>query len=242
MQAVILAGGLGTRLRPLIGNIPKVMLPVGGKPFIIHLLELLKENGIREIILCTGYLGEQVREYLQDGTKLGVKVAYSEEKGQLQGTGGALKQAERLLDERFYVINGDTYLPIDYKEVEDVFVRRGKKALMVVYDNKDDTGVRNNVELDEHIRVVRYDKENVDSNLKYIDAGVLALKREILGLIKGSHPISLEKSIYPTLVQQGELTAYLAEQRFYDIGTPQGLKAFEAFLERRRDDHHPHPI
>ena len=99
MQAVILAGGLGTRLRPLTEQIPKVMVPVSGKPFLSHLLDLLRSQGVRDIVLCIGYLGKQVRDFLGNGGSLGITLRYSEEKERLLGTGGALKQARSLLAE-----------------------------------------------------------------------------------------------------------------------------------------------
>lgn len=232
MQAVILAGGLGTRLRPVTEQIPKVLVTVGGKPFLRHLLELLKSQGIADIVLCIGYLGERVRASFGDGKSLGMMIRYSEEKEGLLGTGGALKQARDLLEDHFLVLNGDTYLPIDYNRLEKVFLRRGEKALMVVYDNSEDTGVKNNLELAGDTMVIRYDKESRDSGLKYVEAGALILKREALDLIEDRYPVSLEGGLYPALMAQQELAAYNAGQRFYDIGTPERIRVFEEFLRR----------
>ena len=190
MQAVILAGGLGMRLSPLTKQVPKVMAAVNGQPFLGHLLELLKNQGINDIILCVGYLGEQVRLFFGDGQGLGLDIRYSEERERLLGTGGALKQARNLLDERFLVINGDTYLPIDYAEVEGSFDRHGKKALMVVYDNRENTGVRNNVELNKDGLVAGYDKERSAPGLKYVEAGVSILSREALDIIEEGSSVS----------------------------------------------------
>lgn len=232
MQATILAGGLGTRLKPITQRIPKVMLSINGKPFLLYLLEHLRRQGITEIILCIGYLGEQVRNFLQDGESFGLKIRYSQEEEKLLGTGGALRQAQNLLDEYFLVINGDTYLPINYGDLEKSFLRCGKKALAVVYDNNEKTGVKNNVELDKELMIIRHDKERDDSGLKYVDAGVLVLKREALNFIGEECPISLEKGLYPTLIQQNELKAYITEQRFYDIGNLEQLKTFDEFVKR----------
>lgn len=233
MQAVILAGGLGTRLRPLTEQIPKVMAPVNDKPFLLHLLELLKSQGVNDIVLCIGYLGEQVRDFFGNGKSFGIRIKYSEEKKELLGTGGALKQAQNLLDEYFFVINGDTYLPVDYNEVEKTYLRRGKKAVMVVYDNHEDTEGKNNVELDSDLMVIRHDKESYDDGLKYVEAGVLVLRQDALVLIERDSAVSLENGLYPVLIQQRELAAYVAEQRFYDIGTPGKQRIFEQFLKRR---------
>jgi len=233
MQAVILAGGLGTRLRPLTEQIPKVMLSVDGQPFLLYLLRLLKDNGISDIVLCVGYLGEQVQQFFGTGENLGIRIRYSEEKGDLLGTGGALKQAQSLLDERFFVINGDTYLPIDYGDVEDAFLRFNRKAVMVVYDNQEDTGVRNNVALDEDLMVTGHEKETPTLDFKYVEAGVLALRREALELLEPGQPASLEKGLYPALIRQRELAAYVTTQRFYDIGLPSQQGVMEKLLKRR---------
>ena len=232
MQAVILAGGLGTRLRPLTEEMPKVMVPVNGKPFLLYLLQLLKGQGISDIVLCIGYLGQQVGDFFGDGESLGINIGYSEEKERLLGTGGALKQAQSLLDDYFFVINGDTYLPIDYREVERDFLRRKSKAVMVVYDNREDTAVKNNVALDGDLMVIGYNKGSPDPGLKYVEAGVLVLRREALELIREGDSVSLEKGLYPTLVQQRELAAYITRQRFYDIGLPEQQRVLEEFLER----------
>ena len=231
MQAVILAGGLGTRLKPLTRQVPKVMVLINGVPFLLHLLRLLKHHGVNEIVLCTGYLSEQVRDIFHDGKNFGLKIRYSEEKEGLLGTGGALKQAQSLLDDHFFVINGDTYLPIDYAEVESAFLKSDKTALMVVYDNREDTGVKNNVALDSDLMVIRHDKESHDSDLKYVEAGVLVLRRAALDRMKEGERISSEKGLYPGLIQQRQLAAYITGQRFYDIGTPEQKMVFEKFLK-----------
>lgn len=233
MQAVILAGGLGTRLKPLTEQIPKVMVLTNGKPFLLHLLELLRSNGVNDTVLCTGYLGEQVKNVFGNGESLGIRIKYSEEKEGLLGTGGALKQAQSLLDEHFLVFNGDTYLPVDYREVARAFLKRDKKALMVVYDNRENTGVKNNVALDNDSMVVKYSKKSYNSSLKYVDTGVLALRREVLNVIEDKFPVSLEKGLYPVLIQQKQLAAYITKQRFYDIGTPEQKTIFEKFLKGR---------
>lgn len=147
MQAAILAGGLGTRLRPLTEDTPKVMVPVAGKPVLLHLLMMLKAQGVDDVVLLTGHMGTQVMDYFGHGENLGIWIRYSQEKAGLLGTGGALKQAESHLLDNFFVINGDTYLPIDYSQVASAFIKTGRLAMMVVYDNSNDTGVPNNVRL-----------------------------------------------------------------------------------------------
>jgi len=209
------------------------MVPVNGRPFLAHLLELLGNSGITDVVLCVGYMGDQIKEYVRRGEKFGMKIRFGEEKGELLGTGGALKHAEDFLNERFFVINGDTYLPISYNEVDEAFLRAKSKGLMVVYDNREDTGVNNNVDINENLVVTKYEKGHSGHDLKYVEAGVLVFQRDVLTYIESGYPVSLEKSIFPTLIEQGELAAYVTEQRFYDIGTPRGLREFKEFLRKR---------
>lgn len=232
MQAVILAGGLGTRLGDLTGATPKVMLNFNGKPFLYYVIKLLKSQGIKDIVICIGYLGEQVKDFFGSGDNLGVNIRYSEESEKLLGTGGALKQARDILDSCFLVLNGDTYLPIDYHEVEEEYLRTRRKALMVVYNNEIDTGVKNNVALDSHKMVVRYDREGMSSALNYVEAGAVILRKEVLDYIAEGVTISLEEGIYNPLIGQKELAAYVTEQRFYDIGTPEQQSVFEELVKK----------
>ncbi len=230
MQAVILAGGLGTRLKPITERIPKVMAPVNGKPFLFYLLEFLKTQGVDDVILCVGYLRELIENTFRNGEELGIRIRHNREETRLLGTGGAVKQAQHLLDDYFFVVNGDTYLPINYKEVQRHFIQSGKKALMVVYDNRENTGVKNNVELDGDLMVIRHDKDSLAPGLKYVEASVLILRLEVLDLIADGRPVSLEKGLYPALIEHKELAGYVTEQRFYDIGTSDQLRTFEEYL------------
>jgi NDP-sugar pyrophosphorylase family protein len=234
MQAVVLAGGLGTRLKPITERTPKVMALANGRPFLSYLLELLKTKGVEDVILCIGYLGDQIENAFGKGDELGIRIRYSREEIKLLGTGGAVKQAQHLLDDYFYVINGDTYLPINYQEVQRTFIRSGKEALVIVYDNRENTGVKNNVELDSNLMVIRYDKGSCDVGLKYVEAGVSILKHEVLDLIEERCSVSLEKELYLTLIERKELVACVTKQRFYDIGTPEQLRVFEEYLKEKQ--------
>lgn len=231
MQAVILAGGLGIRLGDMTLSTPKGMLPFGGKPFLHHVIRLLKNQGIRDLVICIGYLGEKVRDFFGDGHSAGVSIRYSEEGEKLLGTGGALKQALNLLDSDFLVLNGDTYLPIDYHEVAKEFSRAGRKTMVVVYNNKVDTLVRNNIALDSNQMVVRYDKKGISPGLSYVDAGVIMLRKEALAYIPEGITVSIEDGIYGPLMEQGELAAFVTGQRFYDIGTPEQRSVFEKLVK-----------
>ncbi len=232
MQAVILAGGLGTRLGELTRAMPKVMIPFHGRPFLYYVIKLLENQGIKDIVICAGYLGEQVKDFFGDGHEMGVNIKYSEEGEKLLGTGGALRQAQDMLDSYFLVLNGDTYLPLDYHEMEEGYLQFGRKALMVVYNNEVDTGVKNNIALDSDKMVVRYDREGVSPELNYVETGAVILRKEVLDFVPEGVPISLEDGIYRYLIEQGELAAHIIRQRFYDIGTPEQQQAFEGFVKK----------
>ena len=171
MQAVILAGGLGTRLRPLTKTVPKPMVPVGGTPYLEYQLRLLREQAITDIVLLTGYLGEQIEEHFGDGSRFGLSIRYSREDSPL-GTGGALRIAKPLLADSFLVIYGDSYLPIQYGDVLTTLAASTASGVVTVYDNdQDDTGVTNNIALDETHTITRYEKDKPDDpELRYVEA------------------------------------------------------------------------
>ena len=231
MQAVVLAGGLGTRLWPLTKEIPKPMAPVNGVPYLEYQLRLLAAQGFGSVLVLTGYLGEQIESYFQDGSALGLALRYSREPAP-QGTGGALRHAGALLEDRFVLIYGDSFLPIDYRLLFPQLDEPGTEGLVVVYDNRvEDTSVRNNIALDDKNRVTAYSKDSDEwTRLSYVEAGVLAFRRSILELIP-SGVVSLEKEIFPVLIQSRALAGYPTRQRFYDIGTPERLARFEAYLK-----------
>ena len=227
-----MAGGLGTRLGALTRDVPKVMLSFKGRPFLYHVIRLLEEQGIKDIVMCTGYLGEQIKDFLGNGSRLSLNIKYSEESETLLGTGGALKQAQDMLEGYFLVLNGDTFLPIDYREVEKEYLRLGRKALMVVYNNEVNTGVKNNIALDSDQMVVRYDKKSDAPDLRHVEAGAMVLQKEVLDSVPEGILISLEDGIYRRLIEQKELAAHITGQRFYDIGTPEQQLVFKDFLEK----------
>jgi len=204
------------------------MAPVAGAPYLEHQLKLLARQGIGDIVLLTGYLGEQIEEYFGDGQRWSLRIRYSREMAPL-GTGGALREARSLLAETFLVIYGDSYLPIPYAEVLALLEDSRATGVVVVYDNRfGDTSVRNNIALDEQCRVIRYNKESMDDpSLTHVEAGVLAFGRRMLDLLPPEGAVSLEKEIFPQLIARGDLLAYRTQQRFYDIGTPERLLAIQ---------------
>ena len=220
---VILAGGLGTRLRPLTSEVPKALIPIGGKPFLHHQIDLLKRRGIRDIVLCVGHLGDRVKDYFGDGRWLGVRIKYSEEESQLLGTAGAIKNAEPLLRDDFFLMYGDSYLMIDYREIMRYFRRFDRLGLMVVWRNVDRFEC-SNVMVEGNLVTV-YNKDQKSPDMVYINYGLSVLRKEALAFIPAGRPFSQE-DFYQILIDQGELLAFEVEQRFYEIGSPKGLEEF----------------
>jgi mannose-1-phosphate guanylyltransferase len=236
MQAVILAGGLGTRMRPITETIPKPMITVAGKPFLQHQLELLSGAGIERAVLLVAYLGEQIQEYFGDGAKFGCKVSYSFE-ASLLGTGGALKNAEAQLQDRFVLVNGDTYLAIDYRALVKPFAEVNCSALIVAYEKPGTISketpasiLPNNLGVNSHGLVTAYRKRSPEG-LSHIDAGVIVLKKEILTGLRAGQKCSLEEEIYPSLIARSEMRAWVTHEPFYDMGSPAGLAALEEKLK-----------
>lgn len=231
MQAVILAGGLGTRLLPITETVPKPMVPVAGEPYLAHQLRILARQGIRDIVLLTGYLGEQIEEYFGHGSSLGLEIRYSQEKEPL-GTAGALRNAASLLSQDFLLIYGDSWLPIHYPDVLAKLRAAASVGAIVLYDNSiEDTSVRNNIAADENLVVTVYEKNSPRNDLKYVDAGVLAFHRSVLDFIPASQKrVSLEEEVFPRLIERRQMAGYVTTQRFYDIGTPERLRQIEAFI------------
>ncbi len=232
-QAVLLVGGRGERLRPFTDNVPKPMVPANGKPFLEHLVVLLKNNGITDILFLTGYLGETISEYFGDGSRFGVSIDYSVEETPL-GTGGALYNAKSKLHDSFFLLFGDSYLPFDYMKMASEFKRCDKLVLLSVYDNRENTDVPFNVKLNKNEgTVAAYLKQrNKDPQFTHCDAGVIVVSSSVVGLIGNKLPISFEEAVYPRLIQIGELGYYVSEERFYDIGTLERLRDFEKYLMR----------
>jgi N-acetyl-alpha-D-muramate 1-phosphate uridylyltransferase len=226
-QCVILAGGLATRLRPVTGQIPKSMVEVGGRPFLEHQLSLLEKNGVEEAVLCVGYLARQIEDHFGDGRRFGVRLTYSREEDRLLGTGGSLKRAEALLEKEFFLLYGDSYLDIDYQAVFRYFLQVDFPVLMCVYRNRN-RWVRSNVSY-QNGRVVAYDKDDNFSGKEYIDFGLSVFSRDILEEIPPQEPYSLDR-LYRRLAGENRLAGYEVFQRFYEIGSPTGLRELRNHL------------
>lgn len=227
MQAAILAGGKGTRLRPLTYQIPKSMVHIHGKPLLQYQLELIKSFDISEVLLLVGYLGKQIEEYFGDGSKFGLNIDYSYEES-LLGTGGALKNAEDKLADEFLLLNGDTFLLIDYRDLIKYFHRCNKDAVIVVYNNPGKI-IPNNITIGESNVVVDYNKKD-SRGMTHVDAGVMVFKKTVLNFIPKNRVCSLEEEIFHELIKVKQLLAFPTNQRFFDIGTPEGLRVIKEVL------------
>ncbi len=228
MQVVILAGGRGVRLGPITKKIPKPMADVKGKPFLHYLLEYIKSFGYDNFLILVGYLGEKIEDYFGAGQTRGINIDYSYDK-ELLGTGGALRKSEEKLEDEFFLVNGDTFLKINYKELEKTFFERNKSAIITVYENIH-FEFTNNILLDEANSILDYNKRNSDG-LTHVDAGVYAFQKEILKYIPPNLKYSLEENVFQKLIKEKKLAAYISLQKFYDIGTIHGLKETEEVVK-----------
>lgn len=227
MQCAILAGGLGTRLRPLTERMPKCLIPVNGRPFLEYQLELLARRGVRDIVLCVGHLAEAVLEHFGSGHRFGVSIVYSWEPDGLLGTAGALKNAEPLLAPEFFVTYGDSYLLLDYREIMARFRPSDALGMMVVYRNYDRLEGSNVVVRDGRVAV--YDKTTRLPGMVYVNEGLSVLRRRALRLLPEGEAVSQEE-FYGGLIARGELLAYETQQRFFEVGSFPGMQEFQRLM------------
>jgi NDP-sugar pyrophosphorylase family protein len=223
----ILAGGLGTRLGDRSRDTPKALMPVAGQPFIFHQLRLLADHGARRVILCVGHLGQRIADAVGDGANFGLDVRYSFDGARPIGTAAALRQALDLLGDAFLVTYGDTYLRVDYAAVEARFEASHLPARMTVLRNDGAWGESNAVYDDG--RVTAYDKRVTPVGATWIDYGLLAFQKDALDDETGPSDLA---EVCAQLAARGELAGYVARERFYEIGTPEGLAVTDAFLRR----------
>jgi NDP-sugar pyrophosphorylase family protein len=226
IPVAILAGGLATRLRPITEKIPKSLVPVAGKPFLTHQLELLRSHGIRHAVLCVGYLGEMIqRDYGHEA--FGIKLDYAFDGPKLLGTGGAIKRALPMLGPEFFVLYGDSYLPIEYRPIAEFFQRSGKLGCMTVYHNEGRYDTSNVVFANGEIKV--YDKKARLPEMRHIDYGLSLFKAAAFDSYSAEQPFDLAE-VMGKLVREKQLAGYEVKERFYEIGSPAGLEELENLL------------
>jgi MurNAc alpha-1-phosphate uridylyltransferase len=233
LTVAILAGGLGTRIRPATENIPKSMIEISGKPFLHWQVNLLKKSGVKNIVFCTSYKSETIEEYFGNGSRYGVSIKYSHDGKKQLGTGGAIVNALPMLGEMFMVLYGDSYLPINYSLAEECFLKSKKPALMTIYENKNQYDV-SNVIFKEGI-LKKYSKNEKLPEMNYIDFGLSFFKSTILS--KYCHIRTFDLSIvFKDLSEKGLLAGFPVYSRFYEVGSFQGITDFAKFIEEKKHE------
>jgi NDP-sugar pyrophosphorylase family protein len=227
IPVAILAGGLATRLRPVTEKIPKSLVPVAGRPFLAHQLEMLHARGIRHVVLCIGFLGEMIQREFGDEAH-GIQLDYSFDGPKLLGTGGAIKRALSKLGEEFFILYGDSYLPLQYAPVAEFFHRSGKLGLMTVYRNEGQYDTSNVVFRDGEIVV--YDKKAKLPEMRHIDYGLSLFKSSVFDAYAADQVFDLAE-VMGKLVREKQLAGYEVPERFYEMGSPAGLAELEQLLK-----------
>lgn len=223
----LLAGGAGTRVQSVSRTVPKALFEVNGRPFIAHQLDLLRRQGVRRVVLCVGYLGDQTEACVGDGRRFGMEVTYSHDGEVLLGTAGALKKAAARLGPLFWVMYGDTLLDVDFAAVLSAFHGSPALGLMTVFRN-DDRFDRSNVAFRDG-RLLAYDKRRPTGDMAYIDYGLSLLRERALAGVPPGQPADLG-DLFHELVAQGAMDAHEVRHRFYEIGSPEGLAETRRFL------------
>jgi MurNAc alpha-1-phosphate uridylyltransferase len=226
----ILCGGLATRLRPITDRIPKSLLSIAGRPFILHQLDLLKIQGVNRVVLCVGHFGDQISAAVGDGRSFGLAINYSFDGAELLGTGGALKQALPLLGDRFFALNGDSYLPCSLAPIQAAYGAAQRPALMTVFRN-DNRWDKSNV-LFRNGELIEYDKTSPRLGMSHIDFGLYVLSADVF--LPYGEPRAIDLAdICHDLSKAGQLAAFEVLERFYEVGSARGMRDTEEYLSRR---------
>ena len=227
LPVALLAGGMATRLRPITEKIPKLLVEVAGEPFFSHQLRLLKKNGLTKIVLCVGYLGDMIVEQYGNGSKWDVEIQYSFDGEKLLGTGGALLRALPKLGDAFYVLYGDSYLPVDYQTIGRAFLESGKLGLMTVFENREAYDA-SNVWFEDG-RIICYSKKEKIPQMSHIDYGLGVFRAAAFAGLPRNEIVDLA-IVQTELARRGELAGYEMKERFYEIGSHAGLNELNVLL------------
>ena len=229
-QAVILAGGLGIRMRPLTDAVPKPMIAINDRPFLEYLVEQLRDQGIERIVMLLGYLPDVIMDHFGDGRRWGVSISYSITPPEVQ-TGTRVLAAIDALDDVFLLLYGDNYWPMQLDRMWARFAAANPAAMTTIYRNTDGYS-RDNVRLIDD-RIVTYDRSRSAGGLGGVEIGYAILRREVVHQLLPAADIPLEAALYPTLAERGELLAYPTDHRYYGVGSLERLPATAAFLARQ---------
>jgi D-glycero-D-manno-heptose 1,7-bisphosphate phosphatase len=229
--AVVLAGGLGTRIREVTGDlIPKALVPVLGKPFLYFKLKELESMGVTDVLLLTGHHGDQIDAYLQSESFTGLQIRTHQDGNEPLGTGGALKAVGSFLPQYFWLTYGDSMVTADLEQAEVHAIESGGLSLMVVLKNKNRWQPSNVAVAGQ--KVTKYTKTPDGPDLNYIDFGLILLRKSDLELIRASTPCDLS-SLFCAVIERSEMLAWPTDAKFHDIGTPEALKDTERWLSLR---------
>jgi N-acetyl-alpha-D-muramate 1-phosphate uridylyltransferase len=224
---VILSGGLAKRLHPITKNIPKSLIPIAGKAFVIHQLEYLRKQGIKKVVFCLNHLGEMIENKIGNGKNFSMEITYSYDGLVPLGTGGSIVKALPLLESNFFILYGDSYLPLNFKKVEIVYKSTKKKALMTVFKNNNEFDKSNVMFLNQ--KLIRYNKENPLKKMNYIDYGLSIVSASIFKKYANYLTFDLAE-VYKDLSLKKKLAGLEVHERFYEIGSHIGLKETESYL------------
>jgi NDP-sugar pyrophosphorylase family protein len=232
VQCLILAGGLGTRMRTHNPTVPKAMLPVAGRPFVHWQLSWLADQGVDDAVLSIGHLGEQIRDFVRDGAAWHLTVTYVEEGDDLRGTGGAVRLAvdQGALGDSFFVLYGDSYLQVSLRDVQATFEAAGRPALMTVYENDGRWDASNAVCAGDVVTLYEKGCADPPPDMRFIDYGLSVLRADIVRELIPRQERHDLAGFFQTLSRQGRLGAFVATERFYEIGSPDGLADLDRVL------------
>jgi N-acetyl-alpha-D-muramate 1-phosphate uridylyltransferase len=230
LPVAILCGGKGTRIAALAGDLPKALVPVAGEPFLAHQLRWLRDAGATDVVLLTGYRGDRIRAFVRDGAAFGLHVEYSDDAGVPRGTAGAVVRAIPLLGETFVTVYGDALLSADPRRVADA-LRAPYDAVMTVFRNED-RWLPSNVRVDGE-RVAAYDKHAPPGTMTHIDYGINAFHAADFARVAASDAPADLAAVHRELIARGTLRALEVTERWYEIGSPEGLAETERYLREK---------
>lgn len=229
-QAVILAGGRGTRLQPLSDIRPKAMIEIGHRPFLEEIVRMLKAQGVERVLMLLGYLPEVVQDYFQDGAGWGLQISYSVTSVE-DNTGRRLKLAEELLDDHFLLLYCDNYWPMQLPRMWERYLAAGAPAMLTVYNNRDGW-TKNSIRVDDEGFITAFDKLGFTPDVQGVEISYAIFSKSVLNLLPAEENVSLEETVYPVLAGRRQLAAFVTDHRYYSVGSVSRLPMTEMFFAR----------
>lgn len=227
---IILAGGLGSRLKNLTKEKPKAMIKINNKPFIYHQLNLLKQKKIKNVVICTGHFSNLIQEYVGNGRDFGLNVKYSYDGKNLLGTGGAVKKATQSLQDYFFILYGDSYLDISFEDLYKYYLANGKKPVMSLIKNNN-MWDKSNIIFNKK-KITCYEKNSKNKEMQYIDYGLSILNKSDFEQNSYGEIFDLSE-LFTDLARENKLLGYEYKKRFYEIGSTSGINDLSLYLKNR---------